>query len=256
MHTVRIELTHFLHRGVLGRSWRRSERPLRDFAARTSRDRSTPSRTQKREGRDPRRPTDADEALTNLRRLTDLDADILTAHDIDQWRDVSDAAAEHSTADEFARSVRDEARRLEADGDGLGRLERQRRAVRCNRWTDKETGMGAGRCPGTRRLGWRWRADLTERSKQCSTTPTPRVARRICGRSNRSCVPTHYSHCAMATGPEPGRRRSESAAGVRSSPPEEPHRRLARRARTNRELTITLPDGQIVATGPPKRGAA
>ncbi len=50
--------------------------------------------------------------------------------------------AEHSTADEFARSVRQEARRLEADGDGLERLERQRRDIRCNCWTDKETGMG------------------------------------------------------------------------------------------------------------------
>ncbi len=50
--------------------------------------------------------------------------------------------AEHSTADEFARSVREEARRVRADGDGLERLERQRRAIRCNSWTDKETGMG------------------------------------------------------------------------------------------------------------------
>ena len=42
------------------------------------------------------RPTNADEALTSLRRLTDLDAGILTAHDIDQWRDVTDAALIHS----------------------------------------------------------------------------------------------------------------------------------------------------------------
>ena len=35
-----------------------------------------------------------------------------------------------------------EARRLESDGDGLDRLERQRRAVRLNSWIDRETGMG------------------------------------------------------------------------------------------------------------------
>jgi hypothetical protein len=50
--------------------------------------------------------------------------------------------AEASTPDEFARSVRAEARRLESDGDGLDRLERQRRAVRLNGWIDRETGMG------------------------------------------------------------------------------------------------------------------
>ena len=50
--------------------------------------------------------------------------------------------AENTAPDEFARSVRDEAHRLERDGDGLERLERQRRAIRCNSWTDKATGMG------------------------------------------------------------------------------------------------------------------
>jgi Domain of unknown function (DUF222) len=50
--------------------------------------------------------------------------------------------AEQSTPDEFARAVRSEARRLEADGDGLARLERQRRAVRMSSWVDKATGMG------------------------------------------------------------------------------------------------------------------
>ncbi len=50
--------------------------------------------------------------------------------------------AENATPDEFARAVRDEARRLEADGDGLARLERQRRAIRCNSWVDKGSGMG------------------------------------------------------------------------------------------------------------------
>ena len=38
--------------------------------------------------------------------------------------------AENTTADEFARAVRDEARRLQRDSDGLERLERQRRAIR------------------------------------------------------------------------------------------------------------------------------
>ncbi len=50
--------------------------------------------------------------------------------------------AENVTADEFARTVRAEARRLEAASDGLERLERQRRAVRFNSWIDRESGMG------------------------------------------------------------------------------------------------------------------
>ena len=50
--------------------------------------------------------------------------------------------AEASTPDEFARTVRAEARRLESDSDGLERLERQRRAVRLNSWIDRDTGMG------------------------------------------------------------------------------------------------------------------
>ena len=50
--------------------------------------------------------------------------------------------AESSTPDEFARSVREAARRLEADGDGLERLARQRAAVRLAAWVDKQTGMG------------------------------------------------------------------------------------------------------------------
>jgi hypothetical protein len=52
------------------------------------------------------------------------------------------ALAEQSTPDEFARTVRDHARRLEADGDGLARLERQRRAIRLSTWIDKVSGMG------------------------------------------------------------------------------------------------------------------
>ena len=50
--------------------------------------------------------------------------------------------AEQSTADEFARAVRVEARRLERAGDGLQRLERQRRAIRLNSWIEHATGMG------------------------------------------------------------------------------------------------------------------
>jgi Domain of unknown function (DUF222) len=50
--------------------------------------------------------------------------------------------AEQSTPDEFARSVRDQARRLEAASDGLERLERQRQAVRLSTWIDKMSGMG------------------------------------------------------------------------------------------------------------------
>jgi Domain of unknown function (DUF222) len=52
------------------------------------------------------------------------------------------ALAENASPDEFARVVRDEASRLERDGDGMERLDRQRRAVRLNSWTDKVTGMG------------------------------------------------------------------------------------------------------------------
>jgi hypothetical protein len=50
--------------------------------------------------------------------------------------------AENVTADEFARTVRAEARRLERDRDGLERLQRQRRAVRFNSWVDRQSGMG------------------------------------------------------------------------------------------------------------------
>ncbi len=42
------------------------------------------------------RPTDAGQALASLQLLTSLDAEILTAHDIDQWRDVADAALVHA----------------------------------------------------------------------------------------------------------------------------------------------------------------
>ena len=42
------------------------------------------------------RPTDSDEAESSLKLLTSLGADILTAHDIDQWKDVPDAKLIHS----------------------------------------------------------------------------------------------------------------------------------------------------------------
>lgn len=41
-------------------------------------------------------PTDADQALASLCLLTSLGAEILTAHDADQWREVSDAHLIHS----------------------------------------------------------------------------------------------------------------------------------------------------------------
>jgi hypothetical protein len=50
--------------------------------------------------------------------------------------------AENSTADEFARTARDDVRRLEHDSDADARLQRQRRAVRLNSWIDRSTGMG------------------------------------------------------------------------------------------------------------------
>jgi glyoxylase-like metal-dependent hydrolase (beta-lactamase superfamily II) len=40
--------------------------------------------------------TNSDEAIASLEMLTALDAEILTSHDIDQWRDVPDAALLHS----------------------------------------------------------------------------------------------------------------------------------------------------------------
>jgi hypothetical protein len=52
------------------------------------------------------------------------------------------AVAEVSTADEFARAVRRQARRLEPEGDAEARLGRQRQAVRLNTWIDRDTGMG------------------------------------------------------------------------------------------------------------------
>jgi N-acyl homoserine lactone hydrolase len=42
------------------------------------------------------RPTDAGQALASLHLLTSLGAEILTAHDIDQWRDVKDVSLIHS----------------------------------------------------------------------------------------------------------------------------------------------------------------
>src|SRR5437763_14159167 len=50
--------------------------------------------------------------------------------------------AENASADDFARTVRAEARRLERTSDGLDRLERQRRAIRFSSYIDKESGMG------------------------------------------------------------------------------------------------------------------
>ncbi len=50
--------------------------------------------------------------------------------------------AEHSTPDEFARTLRAEVRQLERDGDADARLQRQRLAVRLNSWVDRPTGMG------------------------------------------------------------------------------------------------------------------
>jgi hypothetical protein len=52
------------------------------------------------------------------------------------------AIAEVSTADEFARTLRRQVRRLECEGDAEARLERQRRAVRLNTWIDRDSGMG------------------------------------------------------------------------------------------------------------------
>jgi N-acyl homoserine lactone hydrolase len=43
------------------------------------------------------RPTDADQAVASLQLLTSLGAEILTAHDLDQWREVTDAALIHSS---------------------------------------------------------------------------------------------------------------------------------------------------------------
>ena len=50
--------------------------------------------------------------------------------------------AENSTPEEFARTVRDDVRRIAHDGDADARLARQRKAVRLNTWIDRATGMG------------------------------------------------------------------------------------------------------------------
>ena len=50
--------------------------------------------------------------------------------------------AEHAGIDDFARTVRAEARRLERATDGLDRLERQKRAIRFSSFLDTESGMG------------------------------------------------------------------------------------------------------------------
>jgi hypothetical protein len=50
--------------------------------------------------------------------------------------------AEHAGIDDFARTVRAEARRLERATDGLDRLERQKRAIRFSSFLDNESGMG------------------------------------------------------------------------------------------------------------------
>lgn len=42
------------------------------------------------------RPSDAEAAVASLQRLTALDAQVLTAHDIDQWRSVTDVELVHS----------------------------------------------------------------------------------------------------------------------------------------------------------------
>ena len=72
-----------------------------------------------------------------LRQVTPAVRDQLTA---DAARLV--VVAESSTPEEFARTMRAEARRLETDGDADARLERQRRAVRLNTWIDDDSGMG------------------------------------------------------------------------------------------------------------------
>jgi N-acyl homoserine lactone hydrolase len=42
------------------------------------------------------RPSNIDDAIASLHRITALDAEVLTAHDIDQWRDISDVTLLHS----------------------------------------------------------------------------------------------------------------------------------------------------------------
>ena len=120
--------------------------------------------------------------------------------------------AEQSTPDEFARTVRQRARALERDGDGLERLERQRRAIRMNAWTDKghrdgplvdRAGIPTPRC------GWRTRLDAQVEALFHDTHPdgcptdllekqaylrahalrhAPRRRRRVAGLAARGCA--------------------------------------------------------------------
>ncbi|HSB87760.1 MAG TPA: DUF222 domain-containing protein, partial [Ilumatobacteraceae bacterium] len=50
--------------------------------------------------------------------------------------------AEQLPADEFAKRLRREARRLESDSDAQARLQRQKRAIRLDTWLDRGSGMG------------------------------------------------------------------------------------------------------------------
>ena len=65
--------------------------------------------------------------------------------------------------------------------------------------------MGRWSVTSIRRPGRRWRVGCRVRSKRCSTTRHPRVARPICWRSSRSCALTPCWHCWTVKGPRSGR---------------------------------------------------
>ena len=127
--------------------------------------------------------------------------------------------AEQSTADEFARVVRAEARRFERDGDGLERMERQRRAVRLTTCSIARPGWGAGRRHGIRRRCCGWRIVSMLRSRRCSTTPRPTGARVMRWRSRAFCGLTRCSRRSMVKVPSWGVRRSLSLSITRPPMP-------------------------------------
>ncbi len=65
------------------------------------------------------------------------DLDVAQRNELSRRVDRLVDVAEHASQAEFARRVRDEARRVQAD-DGMDRLEQQRRAVRVSTWVDAD----------------------------------------------------------------------------------------------------------------------
>jgi hypothetical protein len=103
------------------------------------------------------------------------------------------AVAAASTAEEFARRVALEAKRIQAD-DGVDRLTRQRRAVRASSWVDSE-GMWnlRGRFDPVTPVSVSPRS-LRRRVRRCSRSGCRRDVRMIRSRSRSSSAATPSQH--------------------------------------------------------------